>query len=101
MAELVAVTGNQVNHTNRSGTITLGGTAQNALGANAGRRGFWIQNQSTGDFWINSTATATGASPDLWLPAGSYYESPETGVATTAISIYGTTTGQAFAAREW
>lgn len=93
--------GNVVNTTDKSGTVTSGGTAQVLAAANNYRRGFWIQNQSTGDLWINPTGTAAAAQPSLWLPSGSYWEAPQDGVPAGAISIFGATTGQAFAAREW
>lgn len=83
----------------KSGTVTLGATAQVLMAANASRRGFWIQNQSSGDLWISSLGTAAATQPSLWLPAGAFYE--PSAVPLTAISIYGATTGQAFAAREW
>jgi hypothetical protein len=35
------------------------------------------------------------------VAAGALYENPPNGVPTGAISIYGATTAQAFAAREW
>ncbi len=95
------VTGNPVTYTNRSGTITAGGVAQVLMASNTSRGGFIVQNQSTGDLWISSLGTAAAVEPSIWLPPGSYYEPPSTGVPTAAISIYGGTTGQAFAAREW
>ena len=97
----VTTSGKGVVLTDRSGTITSGGAAQVLAAANAARTGFLIQNVSVGDLWINSLTTAVAAQPSIWLPAGSYYEYPSTGVPLTAISIFGATTGQAFAAREW
>ena len=99
-----AVVGGNLNDptlTDRSGTVASGGTAQILAVINVGRIGFWVQNQSTGDLWISSVGTAAATQPSMWLPAGSYYEYPSTGIPTTAISIFGATTGQAFAAREW
>lgn len=93
--------GNPVTYTDRSGTVTSGGVAQTLMAANTSRKGFFIQNQSTYDLWISSLGTAAATQPSLWLPAGAYYEPPDIGVPTAAISIFGATTGQAFAAREW
>ena len=93
--------GRGVNYTDKSGTITAGATAQTLMAKNQDRSGFWVQNQSTGDLWISSVGTAAATQPSLWLPAGSYYEAPLHGIPREAISIYGATTGQAFAAREW
>lgn len=89
------------NLANISGTVTTGGTAQNAAGANTSRKGFWIQNLSSGDLWINTLATAAASQPALKLTAGTYYEAPPGGAGTGAISVFGATTGQAWAGREW
>lgn len=86
---------------NKSGSITSGGTAQTLAAANSSRRGFWVQNQSSGDLWINTLATAVADQPSLRIPAGSLYESPTGASPVGAISIIGATTGQKFAAREW
>lgn len=91
----------QVTYTDKSGTVTSGGSAQTLMAANTSRRGFLVQNQSTGDLWISSLGAAAATQPSIWLPAGAYYEPPPTGVPTAAISIFGATTAQAFAAREW
>lgn len=92
---------NQRPHTDRSGTIAVGGTAQIAIAANAQRVGFSIQNVSVADLWMNGLATAIQSQPSIWLPPGAFYESPESGVQITDISLIGGTTGQAFSAREW
>jgi hypothetical protein len=86
---------------NASGTITAGGTAQELMAANKGRGGFWIQNVSAGDLWINELGTAAATQPSMKLAAGALYESAVTGCTANAISIFGATTGQAFSAREW
>jgi len=98
---VVSDSGGDYSLTDRSGTITSGGTAQSLAAANSSRHGFWIQNNSTGDIWISPNTTAVASEPSLWLPSGAYYEFPSNGVPSTAISIYGATTGQTFTAREW
>lgn len=90
-----------VTYTNRSSTVTSGGAAQVLMAANTARKGFLLQNLSTGDLWISSLGTAAASQPSLLIPAGAYYEAPASGVPTQAISIFGATTGQAFSAREW
>lgn len=90
-----------------SGTITLGGTAQDADIARPLRKGYMIQNHSAGDLWINDMATAVASQPSIRIPAGALYETPNSGdlggggYGTGAISIIGTTTGQAFTGRSW
>jgi hypothetical protein len=87
--------------TDRSGTITTGGTAQTLMAANTGRRGFSVQNLSSGDLWISDVGTAAASQPSMKILPDQVYESALTGVPRGAISIYGATTGQAFMAREW
>lgn len=89
------------NWIDRSGTITTGGTAQNAAASNASRIGFAIQNNSSGDLWFNTLATAVQSQPSIKVAAGGYYETPPGVSPTGAISIIGATTAQAFSAREW
>lgn len=87
--------------TDRSGTVTTGGTAQQIMSSNSSRKGFSVQNVSTGDLWIRETGTAAAGQPSLKLTAGTYFETPAGYGSTGAVSIYGATTGQAFTAREW
>jgi hypothetical protein len=87
--------------TNRSGTITAGSVAQQVMAANSARFGFSLQNLSTADLWINELGTASSSQPSIRVPSGALYESPSTARPLGAVSIFGATTGQAFAAREW
>jgi hypothetical protein len=88
--------------TDRSGTITTGGTAQTLMAANASRKGWAIQNVSSGDLWVNELgSTALLSQPSIKIASGNLYESPLGGSSTAAISIIGATTAQAFTAREW
>jgi hypothetical protein len=87
--------------TDRSGSISAGGTAQQLMAANASRRAWSIQNTSSGDLWVNEIGgTALLASPSINVPAGALYESPASFASPSAISIIGATTGQTFTARE-
>ncbi len=85
----------------RSGTIATGGTQQTLMAANSSRRGAAIQNNSTGDLWINSLANAVIGQPSIKIAPGLLWEYSAVGVPLTAISIIGATTSQAFSAREW
>lgn len=84
--------------TDRSGSITTGGTAQALAAANPNRRKLEGQNISSGDLWINEiggTAAADTAG-SYKVPAGSGFV-----ISTVrAISIVGATTGQKFTATE-
>lgn len=84
--------------TDRSGTITLGGTAQQLAPANTARKSLTGQNISSADLWINEigVTAAVGAAGSYKVAAGESFA-----VATNrAISIIGATTGQAFTATE-
>jgi len=85
----------------RGGTIAAGGTAQQMMAANTARRGFLIQNQSTGDLYINGLSSAAANQSSLRIPAGALYETSPHHSGTGAVSIFGATTGQAFYAREF
>ena len=88
-------------YTDRSGTLTAGGTAQVLAAANPARRGYRVANLSSADLWINDKGGAASATqPAFKVAAGALYESPAFGAPTSAISIFGATTGQAFEAVE-
>lgn len=85
--------------TNRSGAITLGGTAQELAPANPARRGLNVQNISAGDIWVNETgaAAAADAAGSYKVPAGVIF-----GISTNrSVSVVGATTGQKFTATEF
>ena len=86
--------------TNRSGSITTGGAAQVAMAALSTRKGYFFQNISSEIMWGSWVGTAA---PNA---AGSFPISPN-GVLrntapceTTALSIYGATTGKVYTAWE-
>ncbi len=86
--------------TNRSGSITTGGTAQQLMAANSSRKYLFVQNISSGDLWINFTTTAVQDQPSLKLASGASFFMEGTFVSTELISIIGATTGQKFVAKE-
>ena len=86
--------------TNRSSTITTGGAAQVAIAALSTRKAYFFQNVSSEIMWGSWVGTAA---PNT---AGSFPIQPNgiirsTQVCeTTALSIYGATTGKVFTAWE-
>jgi hypothetical protein len=85
--------------TDRSGSITVGGTAQVLAVANSTRNisGFWLQNTSLDWLYVNDLTTANITSYAIapgaeWNPAV---------ISNGAISIFGAITGQTWIAREW
>ena len=91
----------RVTYTDKSGTVTAGGTAQTLMGARASRQGFVVQNLSATDLYINATGTAAANSGSIRIAAGNLYECPNHAVPITAVSIFGATTAQAFTAYEY
>ena len=86
--------------TDRSGTITTGGTAQQLAAANPSRRYIIIQNVSTAALWIDFGVNAVQDQPSLKLVADGSFVMEGDFVDTQSISIIGGTTAQAFSAKE-
>ena len=84
--------------TDRSGTITTGGTAQNAIGVNASRNYLLIRNPvtATEDLWVSLVGTATAASPSIRLTPADFLIFECGFIATNAASVIAATTGHAF-----
>jgi hypothetical protein len=115
-AAIGTVTGNvNVTPTNCSGTITSGGTAQNAIAATATIHGFTIANIDTSagsgePLWISFTTTAaasTAASYPLAAPTAttfaglSSFTTPLGFGMNTALSVIAATTGHKFSCTYW
>ncbi len=86
--------------TDRSGTVTLGATAQQLAAANAARKYFFFQNNSVGDLWINFGVTAVASQPSIKIIAGNGFSMENSFVSNQLVSVIGATTGQAFTAKE-
>ena len=86
--------------TDRSSTITTGGAAQVAMAALSTRKAYFLQNISSEIMWGSFVGTAApntvGSFPIL--PNGIIRST--TTCETTALSIYGATTGKVFTAWE-
>jgi len=92
-----------------SGTITTGGTAQNAFGTSTGRAGFQIANIDTTEvMWISFTGTAAAAglgsfplapaTATTFAQLSSYYSAIGF---STALSVVAATTGHKFTCTRW
>jgi len=91
----------QASATDRGLSVTTAGTAQQLMAANSARRGFTVQNQSSGDCYINGQATATQDFHSLRIASGAYYETPSTHISIGAISIVCAVSSASIYAREW
>ncbi len=92
--------------TDRSGSITEGGTAQQIAAANAARRYFFICNTSVEILYVNVGATATSANSyplaaaaSAGAPGGSLVFEGSF-IPSGSVSILGATTGSTFVAKE-
>lgn len=83
--------------TDKGGTITTGGTAQNAIASNASRKMWCIQNDPSAteilSVRLNGTASATAGTI---LQAGQQACSAPGYIDTAAVSVFGATTGHRF-----
>lgn len=86
--------------TDRSGTITLGGTAQQVAAANSSRKYFLFQNVSAETLWINFGTTAVANQPSIKIPVDAGFVLEGLFINTALISVIGATTGSAFVAKE-
>lgn len=86
-----------VTTTDKSGTISTGGTAQSAIASNTSRKGWCIQNPSsaTEDLFVrvNGTASATTGTD---LSAGQAVCNLPGMIDTSAVSVFAATTSHAF-----
>lgn len=89
--------------TDASGSITIGGTAQEMIAADATGYRFSIRNHHASEsLWFNELGdTAIVGQPSQEIPAKGYYETPAGMLVVSAVSIIGATTGQSFTARKW
>ena len=84
-----------------SGTNAVGGTAQSLFGGAVPANGYLVANNSTGTLYVSDVGTATAGGASLPIAAGAVFVTPSGYQPPGPVSIYGATTGQAFAARRW
>lgn len=98
----VATTATSGSLTDRSGSVTTGGTAQNAAAALTTRKYLYLENPytATETLWFSTTATAVADSPSIALQPGDTWENPPHFCPTGAVSVIAATTGHKWTARE-
>ena len=85
-----------------SGTIAAGGSAQTLFGGAVPQNGFLVQNNSSGPLWLCDVGAASAGGASIQLAAnGGVFTTPSGYKPGGAVSLFGVTTGQAFAARRW
>jgi hypothetical protein len=85
-----------------SGTLATGGSAQALFGGIVPASGYVVQNNSSAALWISDVGTASAGGASIQLAAnGGIFATPSGYKPAGAVSLFGATTGQAFAARRW
>jgi hypothetical protein len=84
-----------------SGTITTGGAAQLLFGGAVPVNGYLVGNNSSAALWVSDVGTASAGGSAIQIAAGAMFVTPSGYKPAGAVSIFGATSGQAFAARRW
>lgn len=97
---LVVLVPTQGTLTDRSGTITTGGTAQSVAASLTTRKYFLFQNHSDTVMWINFGATAVADQPSIKVDAGAGFTFEGSFCSNQSVSVICATTGKKFTAKE-
>ena len=84
-----------------SGTVAAGGTAQVLFAGVVPSNGYLVANNSSQTLYISDVGVATPGGASIPIPAGAVFMTPSGYNPAGAVSLWGSTTGQAFAARRW
>jgi len=85
-----------------SGTVAAGGSAQTLFGGAVPQNGFLVQNNSSAALWVSDVGAASAGGASIQIAAnGGVFATPSGYKPAGAVSLYGATTGQSFAARRW
>lgn len=84
-----------------SGTVVTGGVAQALFGGITPMNGYLVANTSSATLYVSDVGAATGGGASLPIAPGAVFMTPPGYKPPGSVSLYGGTTGQAFAARRW
>jgi hypothetical protein len=84
-----------------SGTVSAGGTAQILFGGVVPVDGWLVANNSATTVYVSDVGVATPGGASIPIAPGAVFATPSGYKPAGSVSLYGTTTGQAFAARRW
>jgi hypothetical protein len=84
-----------------SGTVSSGGTAQALFGGVLPVDGWLVANNSSTALYVSDVGTATSGGASIPIAPGVVFATPSGYKPAGPVSLYGATTGQAFAARRW
>ena len=84
-----------------SGSVGVGGTAQLLFAGAVPANGYLVANNSSATLYVSDVGTATAGGTSVPIAAGAVFMTPSGYQPPGPVSLYGATTGQAFAARRW
>src|SRR5581483_4637545 len=97
-----AVTAGGAAASDGSGTVAAGGSAQLLFGGAVPANGFLVQNNSASPLWVCDVGTASAGGASIQIAAnGGLFATPSGYRPGGPVSLFGTATGQTFAARRW
>lgn len=84
-----------------SGTVSAGGTAQSLFGGIVPGNGWLVANNSSAPVYACDVGAATPGGASIPIAPGAVFVTPPGYKPAGVVSLYGGTSGQAFAARRW
>jgi hypothetical protein len=84
-----------------SGTVAVGGTAQALFGGIVPINGWLVANNSSAILYVSDVGIATSGGASIPVAPGGAFATPSGYKPAGAVSLYGSTTGQVYAARRW
>lgn len=84
-----------------SGTVSVGGAAQPLFGGIAPGNGWLVANNSSATLYVCDVGVATPGGASIPIAPGAVFATPPGYKPAGVVSLYGATSGQAFAARRW
>lgn len=84
-----------------SGTVAAGGTAQTLFGGIGPINGWLVVNNSAATLYVSDVGIATSGGASIPISPGGIFVTPSGYKPGGPVSLYGSTTGQAYAARRW
>jgi hypothetical protein len=84
-----------------SGAVLSGGTAQTLFGGIVPTNGWLVANNSSTTLYVSDVGTATAGGASIPIAPGEVFATPSGYKPAGSVNLFGTTTGQAYAARRW
>lgn len=84
-----------------SGTVAVGGSAQTLFGGVVPINGWLVANNSAAALYVSDVGAATAGAASVPVAPGAVFATPSGYKPAGPVSLYGASTGQAYAARRW